>query len=134
MADRHCDRLSHMLRDSLSLPGNSCRSSHPFSHSFHIEHFARRLAGLCSRRQEPTPYQLDEHLLVTIAVVAASFMGDFAEAAAVTLFFGVGELFEHYAVGRSRKSIAALSEIGRIPPIFCCRTAPRSKFPRKRWK
>ena len=38
-------------------------------------------------------------------------MGDFAEAAAVTLFFGVGELFEHYAVGRSRKSIAALSEI-----------------------
>ena len=54
---------------------------------------------------------LDEHLLVTIAVVAASFMGDFAEAAAVTLFFGVGELFEHYAVGRSRKSIAALSEI-----------------------
>lgn len=54
---------------------------------------------------------LDEHLLVTIAVVAASCMGDFAEAAAVTLFFGVGELFEHYAVGRSRKSIAALSEI-----------------------
>lgn len=54
---------------------------------------------------------LDEHLLVTIAVIAASFMGEFAEAAAVTLFFGVGELFEHYAVGRSRKSIAALSEI-----------------------
>lgn len=54
---------------------------------------------------------LDEHLLVTIAVIAASCMGDFAEAAAVTLFFGVGELFEHYAVNRSRKSIAALSEI-----------------------
>lgn len=54
---------------------------------------------------------LDEHLLVTIAVVAASCMGDFAEAAAVALFFGVGELLEHYAVARSRKSIAALSEI-----------------------
>lgn len=56
-------------------------------------------------------FRLDENLLVAIAVIAASAIGDFAEAAAVTLFFRAGELFEDFAVNRSKKSIAALSEI-----------------------
>lgn len=54
---------------------------------------------------------LDEHLLLMIAVVAACAIGEVPEAAAVTLFFGIGELLEDFAVGRSRRSINALSEI-----------------------
>lgn len=54
---------------------------------------------------------LDEHLLLMIAVAAACAIGEVPEAAAVTLFFGIGELLEDFAVGRSRRSINALSEI-----------------------
>lgn len=55
--------------------------------------------------------RLDEHLLVSIAVIAACIIGEFPEAAAVTIFFQVGEMFEEFAVNRSKKSIAALTEI-----------------------
>lgn len=55
--------------------------------------------------------RLDEHLLVSIAVIAACIIGEFPEAAAVTVFFQVGEMFEEFAVNRSKKSIAALTEI-----------------------
>lgn len=54
---------------------------------------------------------LDENLLLVIAVTAACLIGEAPEAAAVTLFFAIGELLEDYAVGRSRRSIEALSEI-----------------------
>lgn len=53
----------------------------------------------------------DENFLMAIATVGALFLGDYAEAVAVMLFYQVGELFQSYAVGRSRKSIAKLMDI-----------------------
>lgn len=53
----------------------------------------------------------DENLLVAIAVVAAFIIGEYKEAASVIMFFSVGELLEDFAVSRSRRSIAALSQI-----------------------
>ena len=48
---------------------------------------------------------------MTVASVCAIFLGEFVEAAAVMLFFQVGELFESIAVERSRKSVAALMDL-----------------------
>ena len=53
----------------------------------------------------------DEDFLMTVASVCAVFLGEFVEAAAVMLFFQVGELFESIAVERSRKSVAALMDL-----------------------
>lgn len=55
--------------------------------------------------------QVDENLLMTIAVVAAFALGDYPEAAGVALLFCVGEMFEDRAVDRSRKDIEALAQI-----------------------
>lgn len=53
----------------------------------------------------------DENFLMTIATVGAFFVGDYPEAVAVMLFYQVGECFQSYAVGKSRKSITALMDI-----------------------
>lgn len=53
----------------------------------------------------------DENFLMAIATVGALVLGDYAEAVTVMLFYQVGDFFEGYAVGRSRKSIAALMDI-----------------------
>ena len=53
----------------------------------------------------------DEDFLMTVASICAIFLGEFVEAAAVMLFFQVGELFESIAVERSRKSVAALMDL-----------------------
>ena len=53
----------------------------------------------------------DEDFLMTVASLCAIFLGEFVEAAAVMLFFQVGELFESIAVERSRKSVAALMDL-----------------------
>lgn len=53
----------------------------------------------------------DENFLMSIASIGAFIIGQHAEAVFVMLFFGVGELFEHIAVDKSRKSIEALTEI-----------------------
>ena len=53
----------------------------------------------------------DENFLMTIATVGAFGTGEYAEAVFVMLFYQVGELFQDYAVGRSRQSIAALMDI-----------------------
>jgi len=53
----------------------------------------------------------DENFLMAIATVGAFATGEYPEAVFVMLFYKVGELFEHMAVGKSRKSIAALMEI-----------------------
>ena len=53
----------------------------------------------------------DENFLMTVATVGAMCIGEYKEAVAVMLFYQVGELFESYAVGKSRKSIAALMDI-----------------------
>ena len=54
---------------------------------------------------------LDEKFLMTLATVGAFATGDYKEAVAVMLFYQVGELFQSIAVGKSRKSIAALMDI-----------------------
>lgn len=54
---------------------------------------------------------VDENVLMTIAVIAAMALGEFAEAAAVAIFFRVGEALEETASKRSRNSIRSLSEI-----------------------
>ena len=53
----------------------------------------------------------DEDFLMAIATVGAFATAEYAEAVFVMLFFQTGELFEDYAVGKSRKSIAALMDI-----------------------
>lgn len=53
----------------------------------------------------------DENFLMTIATVGAFAIGDYGEAAAVMLFFNIGEIFQHAAVDHSRKSIKALMDI-----------------------
>ncbi len=53
----------------------------------------------------------DEQFLMAIATVGAFALGEYTEAAAVMLFYQTGELFQSIAVGKSRKSIAALMDI-----------------------
>ncbi len=53
----------------------------------------------------------DENFLMSIATIGALCLRDYPEAVAVMLFFQVGELFQNYAVERSRKSIASLMDI-----------------------
>lgn len=53
----------------------------------------------------------DEQFLMALATVGAFFTGEFPEAVMVMFFYQVGELFQSIAVGRSRKSIAALMDI-----------------------
>ena len=53
----------------------------------------------------------DENFLMTIATIGAFFIGEFPEAVAVMLFYQVGELFQSYAVDKSRKSVANLMDI-----------------------
>ncbi len=53
----------------------------------------------------------DENFLMCVATVGALVLGEYAEAVGVMLFYQVGELFQSYAVGKSRKSIAQLMDI-----------------------
>ena len=53
----------------------------------------------------------DENTLMTIATLGAFMIGEYPEAVAVMLFYEVGELFQSYAIGKSRKSIAELMDI-----------------------
>ncbi len=53
----------------------------------------------------------DENFLMLVATIGAFFVGEYPEAAAVMLFYQVGEWFQSYAVNRSRKSIKELMDI-----------------------
>ena len=53
----------------------------------------------------------DENFLMAVASIGAICIGEYPEAVAVMLFYGIGELFQSIAVGKSRKSIAALMDI-----------------------
>lgn len=53
----------------------------------------------------------DENFLMTVATIGAFGVGEFPEAACVMLFYQVGELFQSYAVDKSRKSISSLMDI-----------------------
>lgn len=53
----------------------------------------------------------DENFLMAVATVGAMLLGDFREGVAVMLFYQIGELFQSYAVGKSRKNISDLMDI-----------------------
>ena len=53
----------------------------------------------------------DENFLMSVATLGAFGIGEFPEAVAVMLFYQIGELFQSYAVDKSRKSIASLMDI-----------------------
>lgn len=55
--------------------------------------------------------RIEETVLITVAVIAAFCLGEFTEAAAVTILFSVGEFIEDLAVGKSRRDIEKLSRI-----------------------
>ena len=53
----------------------------------------------------------DEHFLMTIATIGAFAIGEYIDATAIMLLYQIGELFQRYAVGKSRQSIAGLMDI-----------------------
>ncbi len=53
----------------------------------------------------------DENFLMAVATVGAFFLQEYTEATAVMLFYQIGELFQSYAVGKSRKNISKLMDI-----------------------
>ena len=53
----------------------------------------------------------DENFLMAVATVGAIVLGEYVEGTAVMLFYQIGELFQSYAVGKSRKNITALMDI-----------------------
>ena len=53
----------------------------------------------------------DENFLMALATIGAFVLGEFPEAVEVMLFYQIGELFQSYAVGKSRQSITALMDI-----------------------
>ncbi|MGN0325988.1 MAG: heavy metal translocating P-type ATPase [Lachnospiraceae bacterium] len=61
--------------------------------------------GICRKQV------FDENFLMAVATVGAILLGDYKEGVAVMLFYQIGELFQSYAVGRSRKNISELMDI-----------------------
>ena len=61
--------------------------------------------GICNRQI------FDENFLMAVATVGAIALGDYQEGTAVMLFYQIGELFQSYAVGKSRKNISDLMDI-----------------------
>ena len=55
--------------------------------------------------------RIEETVLITVAVIAAFCLGEYVEAAAVTVLFSIGEFIEDLAVGKSRRDIEKLSQI-----------------------
>lgn len=53
----------------------------------------------------------DENFLMAVATIGAFLLGEYVEGTAVMLFYQIGELFQSYAVGKSRRNIAALMDI-----------------------
>ena len=58
-----------------------------------------------------TKFNIEETVLITIAVIAAFVLGEYVEAAMVTILFSIGEFIEDLAVGKSRRDIEKLSQI-----------------------
>ena len=53
----------------------------------------------------------DENFLMAVATVGAIIIGEYTEGTAVMLFYQIGELFQSYAVGKSRRNISELMDI-----------------------
>lgn len=64
-------------------------------------------AGKGVRNRQP----FDENFLMAVATVGAIVLGDYTEGTAVMLFYQIGELFQSYAVGKSRRNISELMDI-----------------------
>ena len=73
----------------------------------------------------------DENLLMAVATIGAMVLGDYPEAVSVMLFYQIGELFESYAVGRSRKNIGDLMTSARISRTWRLLTALCVSSPRR---
>ena len=67
------------------------------------------LVAACKGIYNRQPF--DENLLMAVATIGAMVLGDYPEAVSVMLFYQIGELFESYAVGRSRRNIGDLMDI-----------------------
>lgn len=65
----------------------------------------------CALRSIIRGQMLDEKFLMAVASIGAFVIGEYAEGAAVMLFYQIGECFQSVAVGKSRKSIASLMDI-----------------------
>ena len=61
--------------------------------------------GICNKQV------FDENFLMAVATVGAILLGDYKEGVAVMLFYQIGELFQSYAVGKSRRNISDLMDI-----------------------
>ncbi len=61
--------------------------------------------GICNKQV------FDENFLMAIATIGAILLGDYKEGVAVMLFYQIGELFQSYAVGKSRRNISELMDI-----------------------
>jgi Cd2+/Zn2+-exporting ATPase len=61
--------------------------------------------GICNRQV------FDENFLMAVATVGAILLGEYTEGVAVMLFYQIGELFQSYAVGKSRRNISELMDI-----------------------
>jgi len=61
--------------------------------------------GICNRQV------FDENFLMAVATIGAILLGDYKEGVAVMLFYQIGELFQSYAVGKSRRNISELMDI-----------------------
>lgn len=75
----------------------------------------------------------DECFLMTIATIGAFATGEYSEGTAVMLFYQVGELFQSYAVNKSRKSITELMDIVPIMPILKTRSASLKRLTPRKW-
>ena len=76
----------------------------------------------------------DENFLMAVATVGAICLGDYVEGASVMLFYQIGELFQSYAVGKSRRNI---SRAHGYPPGLCqyrAWTELSSRLTRTRWR
>ena len=61
--------------------------------------------GICNRQM------FDENFLMAVATIGAIALSDYKEGVAVMLFYQIGELFQSYAVGKSRRNISDLMDI-----------------------
>ena len=67
------------------------------------------LIKACKGVRNAQPF--DENFLMAVATIGAMALGEYLEGAAVMLFYQIGELFQSYAVGKSRRSIGELMDI-----------------------
>ena len=60
----------------------------------------------------------DENFLMAVATIGAILLGDYKEGVAVMLFYQIGEWFQRYAVGKSRRNISDLMDIRLIMQMW----------------